>query len=148
MSSIYPSSLASANITAPFLATNHSAKLISAYLVSLKIFSLSSIFFLIVLNIFVFFIGCFIYLHFKCFPPSWFPLCNPPTKNPPSPLLLWRCSYTQSLHFTSLAFPSTGPQASLPTDAQQGHPLLHMRLEPRVTPCVLWHIKRMLTIPH
>ena len=30
----------------------------------------------------------------------------------------------------------TGPIAPPPTDAQQGHPLLHIRLEPWVTPCV------------
>ena len=30
------------------------------------------------------------------------------------------------------------PRASPPIDAQQGHPLLHMRLEPWVPPCVLF----------
>jgi hypothetical protein len=32
----------------------------------------------------------------------------------------------------------TGPRTSPPTDAQQGHPLLHMWLEPWVPPCVLF----------
>jgi len=31
-----------------------------------------------------------------------------------------------------------GPRASPPIGAQQGHPLLHMQLEPRVCPCVLF----------
>jgi hypothetical protein len=29
-------------------------------------------------------IGYFIYLHFKCYPPFWFPLHNPPTPCPPA----------------------------------------------------------------
>ena len=47
-------------------------------------------------------------------------------------------------HFLVLAFPYTGalrligPRASLPIDVQQGHPLLHMQLEPWVPPCVLF----------
>ena len=32
----------------------------------------------------------------------------------------------------------TGSSASLPTDDQQGHSLLHMQLEPWVPPCVLF----------
>jgi hypothetical protein len=32
----------------------------------------------------------------------------------------------------------TGLRASLPIDVQQGHPLLHMQLEPWVPPCVLF----------
>ena len=61
------------------------------------------------------------------------------------PLLLWQCSFIYSAtlscllwHFPALghqAFP--GLKASSPIDAQQGHPLLHMRLKPWVTPCVL-----------
>jgi hypothetical protein len=30
----------------------------------------------------IFFIGYFIYLHCKCYPPSQFPLCNPPIPSP------------------------------------------------------------------
>jgi hypothetical protein len=33
---------------------------------------------------------------------------------------------------------STGPRVSPPIDAQQGHSLLHMQLEPWVPPCVLF----------
>jgi hypothetical protein len=32
----------------------------------------------------------------------------------------------------------TGPRASSPIDAQRGHPLLHMQLEPWVLPCILF----------
>ena len=43
---------------------------------------------------------CFIYLHFKCYPLSWFPLCNPPV---PSLLLFLRgCSSTLPPTPTSL----------------------------------------------
>jgi hypothetical protein len=60
----------------------------------------------------------------------------------PLPLLLWRCSPTHPLP-TPLESPTlghwafTGPRPSLPTDALQDHPLLRMRLEPWVPPCVL-----------
>jgi hypothetical protein len=40
------------------------------------------------------------------------------------------------LHWEIWAF--TRPRASPPTDARQGHPLLHMLLEPWVPPCVLF----------
>jgi hypothetical protein len=33
---------------------------------------------------------------------------------------------------------STGPKDSSPIDVQQGHPLLHMQLEPWVPPCILF----------
>ena len=45
-------------------------------------------------------------------------------------------------HLPTLRFPYTGefslhrPKASSPIDVQQGHPLLHMPLEPWVPPCV------------
>jgi hypothetical protein len=66
-----------------------------------------------------------------------------PLSHPPLPLPLWGCSPT---HFPSLLqhLPmlghqtSTGPTASPPIDAQQGHPLLHMQLEPRVRPCEIF----------
>ena len=48
-------------------------------------------------------------------------------------------------HLRALAFPYTGllqaskgPMASPPIDARQGHPLLHIQLEPWVPPCVLF----------
>jgi len=53
-----------------------------------------------------FFIGYFIYLHFKCCPPSQFPLHNPPIPSP-LPLPLCRCSPTHS-YLTVLAYPYTG----------------------------------------
>jgi hypothetical protein len=37
-----------------------------------------------------------------------------------------------------LAFLFTGPRASPPIDVQPGHPVLHMQLEPWVSPCVLF----------
>jgi hypothetical protein len=60
----------------------------------------------------------------------------------PTSMLLWGCSPTYppspaspSWHSPTLGHRAfTGPRASSPTDAQQGHhPLLHMQLEP----CVL-----------
>jgi len=62
-------------------------------------------------------------------------------------LLLWECSPIQPPTpscFPSLTFPYTGdppltgPRASPPIGAQQGHPLLHMQLEPWVCPCVVF----------
>ena len=44
-----------------------------------------------------------------------------------------------SWHSPTLGHPAfTGPRDSTPIDVQQGHPLLHMWLEPWVTPCVLF----------
>jgi hypothetical protein len=37
----------------------------------------------------------------------------------------------------ALTFPYIGPRASSPIDAQQGHPLLHIQLEPWVPPYIL-----------
>jgi hypothetical protein len=85
-----------------------------------------------------FFIRCFLYLHFKCYPLSFFPLWKPPMPsplplltNPPTPASLsWHCPTLGYQAFT-------GPRASPPIDVPQGHPLLHMQLEPWVPPCVL-----------
>ena len=61
-------------------------------------------------------------------PKSHYPLPTPPLTNPPTP--------------TSLPTPGhrtfTGTRASPPIDDQLGHPLLHMQLEPWVSPCVLF----------
>jgi hypothetical protein len=75
-----------------------------------------------------------------------FPGPHPGNSYPTSlPLLLWECSTHphiptspswDSLTLRYLAF--TEPRASPPTDAQQGHPLLHMWLEPWGPPCVLF----------
>jgi hypothetical protein len=85
------------------------------------------------------YIGYFLYLHFKYYPLCRFPL-QKPNIPPPLTLLLWGWSPNRpptphSLPWLSLilghgAF--TGPRASLPIDAKQGHPLLHMQLEPWV----------------
>ena len=67
----------------------------------------------------------------------------PPKKNPiPSPLSLLTNQHTPiSLYWHPLAALGhkafTGPRASPPIDVQQGHPLLHIQLEPWVPPCVL-----------
>jgi hypothetical protein len=91
-----------------------------------------------------FLIGYLLYLHFKCYPHSQFHPQKPPN---PSPLLLllWVCSPTHpSTPSSPLVFSYSrghwafiGPRASSAIDAQQGHTLLHMWLEPWVLPCVL-----------
>jgi hypothetical protein len=87
----------------------------------------------------LFFIRYFLYLHFKCYPLSWFPLRKPPTS---SPLPLLTNSLTPaswSWHFPTLghrAFP--GPRAFPPIDDLLGHPLLHLQLEPWVPPYVFF----------
>jgi len=57
------------------------------------------------------------------------------------PLLLWGCSPSHiplPPHHPGIPLHVTGPRASPPIDARQGHPLPQMQLEPRVTPCVLF----------
>jgi hypothetical protein len=61
-------------------------------------------------------------------------------------LLLWGYSPTHPptyvsspCHYSTLGYRAfTGPRASPPFDVQQGHPLLHMQLDPCVPPCVLF----------
>ena len=84
----------------------------------------------------------FLYLHFKCFLDSLIPPSRKPSMPSSLPLLLWGCSSTHpptptslptiSLHW-SIYWAFIGPRTSPPIDAWQGHPLLHMQLEP----CVL-----------
>jgi hypothetical protein len=72
-------------------------------------------------------------------PPQKCPISSPPS------LLLWGCYPTHSPTPASLPSHSptlghqafTGPRASPPIDAWQGHPLLNIRLESWVLPCVL-----------
>ena len=78
------------------------------------------------------------YLHFKCYP-------LPPISDPPPPASM-KMLPLPPVHSCLLPSNSptlrhrafTGPKASPPFDAQQGHPLLHMQLEPWVPPCVLF----------
>ena len=105
----------------------------------LKISKMSPCFkFFLILNIFI---GYCLYLHFKCFLFSTFPLqklpisslspclyesAHPPS-HPPTPIFLpWNSP-------TLDTFPP-GPRASPCIDVQQGHPLPHMLLEPWVSP--------------
>ena len=92
-----------------------------------------------------FLVGYFIYLHFKMLSP--FPISPSQTSYPTHyPLLLWGCSpshpptlTTPPCHSPTLGHRAfRGPRASPPIDDRQGHPLIHMQLEPWVTPCVLF----------
>ena len=84
------------------------------------------------------FIRCFLYLYFKCYTLSWFPLLNL-TFHPPSP-----CSPTHTLLLPHPGITYTDALSLhrtkdlLPIDAQQGYPVLHMRLEPLIAICVLF----------
>jgi len=87
----------------------------------------------------LFFIG-FFNLHFNVIPFPGFPSRTPLSH---APLLLWGCSLIYPLlptllpwHFLTLGYSTlTGPRAFPPIDVQ--HPLLCMRMEPGVHPCVL-----------
>jgi hypothetical protein len=71
-------------------------------------------------------------------PPPRYPLSHPP---PPASMRVCTHSPTpaslpsQSLTLGHRVF--TGPRASSPIDARQGHPLLHIQLEPWISPCLL-----------
>ena len=84
------------------------------------------------------FIGYFVYLHFKCYFLSQVPLQKiaiPST---------FPCFYEDASHsLTPASLPSQSPtlrqdQGHHLIVAQQGHPLLHMHLEPWVPLCVLF----------
>jgi hypothetical protein len=90
---------------------------------SCYLFFLLDIFFIYILNI---------------IPLSWFPLQKP--SSPPLPLLTnpptpasWPWLSPILGHRTF-----TGSRVSPPVDDPQGHPMLHMQLEPWVPPCVLF----------
>jgi hypothetical protein len=74
-------------------------------------------------------IGCFLYLHFKCFSLSRSPLQKPPI---PSSLPL-----TLTSPILGHRKPS-GPRVSPPTVVQQGHSLPYMWPAPWVAPCVFF----------
>jgi hypothetical protein len=102
----------------------------------------------------LFFIGYFLYLHFKCYPLSWFPslpetpypILPPPASvrvftHPPIPTSL----PSIPLHWgINPAF--IGPRTSPSIDAWQGHPLLHMQLEPCVLLFFLLVLEAMRTL--
>jgi hypothetical protein len=77
----------------------------------------------------------FLYLHFKCYPCSWFPLQKTPFPYP-LPLPLLTNPLTPAFwpwHFPTLRHRAfKGLRASLPIDVWLGHPLLHMQQEPCV----------------
>jgi hypothetical protein len=68
------------------------------------------------------FIRYFLYLHFKCYPLSWFPLWKFPIPFP-LPLLLWGWSLHQSTQsrFPILAFPYTGASSLHKTKSLSSH---------------------------
>ena len=83
----------------------------------------------------------FIYIsNFIPFPS--FPSRNPHPIPPPASMRVLTHPPTPAslpLHCPALGHRAfTGPRASLPIDAEQGHPLLHMQLEPWVPPCALF----------
>ena len=75
--------------------------------------------------IFSFFLGYFLYIHFKCYPesPLYPPLPCSPTYQCSTPAS-WPC---HSLVLGHRIF--TRPRASPPTDGRLSHPQLHMQLE-------------------
>ena len=104
-------------------------------------------YFRINLLVIFFIINHSICLHLKCYPTSWLLLHKPPIPHlpsPPSPLPLGGCSPHPLSPDPLLQHPPmlghqtfTGPRASPPIDDRQGHPLLHMYLEPWIPPCTL-----------
>ena len=86
-----------------------------------------------------FFFRYFLYLHFKCYPLSYFP----PQKDPyPLPLHLLPNLPTPTSwprHAPILGNRTfTGPRTSPPIDDQLSHPMIHMQLEPWVPQCIFF----------
>ena len=79
-----------------------------------------------------------------------------PTLPPPAHQYTYSCSLVLEFHYTG-ALSLLRTKASPPIDVQQGHLLLHMKLEPWVPPCVLhgwwfslwelWGILQTLSAP-
>jgi hypothetical protein len=88
---------------------------------------------LVLVHFFFFLLGIFLHLHVKCYLLSCFPFHKPPL---PAPLPLLTNLPTPTFWSRQQAF--RGPRASPPIEDRQGHPLLHMLLEPWVPPCVLF----------
>ena len=86
-----------------------------------------------------FYIRYFLYLHFNCYPLSWFPLRKSPIPTPPPPHTQPPPTTSWPWHSPTLGHRNfTAPRASPPIDDQLRHPLLHMKLEPWVTACALF----------
>jgi hypothetical protein len=92
-------------------------------------------------NLQTFFITYFLYLHFKCYPLSWFP----PQKLPSHPLSSCFYEHVSLTHLRSSASLTwhsptlrhqafTRPRVSPSIDAQQNHLLLHIWLKSWVPP--------------
>jgi hypothetical protein len=92
-------------------------------------------------NFLFFFIGYFLYLHFPV--PS---LSQNPLSHPPPPASMRVLLHPPTYPLTPISPPSIplhwgiyrafiGPRTSPPIDSWQGHPLLHMQLEPCVLLC-------------
>jgi hypothetical protein len=112
-----------------------------------QVLEVAIFFFIYLLFIYLFIIGYFLYLNFKWYPLFWFPslpetpyhillplasmrvFLHPPT-HPPTPT----SPPSIALHW-SIYQAFIGPRTSPPIDAWQGHPLLHMQLEPCVLLC-------------
>ena len=74
-----------------------------------------------------------------------FPSTNPLCYHPPLASMRAFPHPLTHTHLTTLVFPPTlghqvftGQRTSPRTDVRQGHPLLHMQMEPWVPPCVLF----------
>jgi hypothetical protein len=95
-------------------------------------------------NFFLLFYWIFSLFIFQMFPLSWSPRHQKSPTPSSFPLLLWGCSpaYLPTcpssipLHW-GVYWAIIGPRPSSPIDAWQGHPLLHMQLDPCVLLC-LW----------
>jgi hypothetical protein len=99
----------------------------------------SSVNFLIYFNFLFIFIRYFLYLHFKCYPFSWFPLRKVPHPFPLPLITNWPTPAAWPWHSPTLGHRVfTGLRASLHIDEQLSHSLLHIQLEPWVPPCVLF----------
>jgi hypothetical protein len=114
---------------------------------------LITIFVIFLHSLIFFFYGSFflildiLFIYISKFGSSWFSLYKPPIPVHLT-LLLWGCSPTNpptsthphpSWHLAILEHPAlTWPRASPPIDARQGHPQLHMLLEPWVPACVFF----------
>jgi hypothetical protein len=98
------------------------------------------------------FIKYILYLHFKCYPFYSVPLKKPHIPAPFSLLTILPTPDSLSWHSPKQGHQAfTEPRASPSIDILQGHPLLHMQLEPWVPPSVLfgwwfrlWELCRVL----